>query len=435
MNPRQGPLARIHHIREASWGVDPTTPTEFLIPFTADNLKWDQPRTPGVFYDGVASSKGSYKEKIDFSGSLDTSLDFHYLGVDLMDVLGSSGYTRVGSLHRWTSLGNPLPHQIRKEFTQATAIVHRYPGVIARSIQFAQAVSGQQVYTLDRLGKGDQQIADIAGATLSDTSIKKVNSYFNGSLTQDGVLIGNTAAFDFMVDRKVTGKDGIFQAGMLAAYSIGIPKTSGKLGKIFSTDDGDTFFLLGFNETPSAISCIWANRALGATPGPSMFLRVFMDAVLFDASAPAAGGETIPDQIQPYLAQQADSGVYHAAHSFGSILGPYTLSGSNNIFSAKPEGGATLTSAAMGTGSKTAAQLATFLNADATVNPKFTFSDLNGRLEYASKDITSASSVQWQTATANSAHTVLGFDATTYTGYAPSEIYVELYNDLSVDYL
>lgn len=434
MNPRQGPLSRIHHIRETTWGADPTTPTEFLIPFMVDNFALKQPRTRGVFYDAVSSSKGSFREKIDASGSLDTSLDFTYLGVDLMDVLGSTGYTRVGTLHRWTSLGNPLPHQLRKEFTQATAIVHRYPGVIARSIKFAQAVSGQQMYTLDRLGKGDEQLADIAGATLSDTTTKKVNSYFNGSLAQDGVTLGNTAAFDFMVDRKVQGKDGIFFNGQLAAYSIGVPQISGNLGKIFSTDDGDTFYLLAVNETNSAISCLWANRPTGATPGPSMFLRVMMDAVLFDRDAVAAGGETIPDQTQPYIAEIPTAGVYHAAHSFGTILGPYTLTGANNLFSAKPEGGATLTSAAMGTGSKTAAQLAAFLNADATVSPKFNFYDLNGRLEYASKDLTVASSVQWQTATANSAHTVLGFDATIYSGYAPAELYVELFNAQASDY-
>lgn len=418
----------MHHIREASWGDDPVAPTAQLIPFITDGFALRQPRAEGVYWDGVVDSKGSYLDPIDASGPVTTSLDYGYVGYDLMDIFGSAGYTRVGSFHRWTSMSALLPHQIRKEFTQATAIIHRYPGVIARSMQFAQADRGQQQYVMDRLGKGDEKLTEIASTTLANVNLKRVNSYFNGALVVDGVTLGNTARFDFQIDRKVTPKAGVFTRGQLAAFSSGNPRITGNLGKIFSTDDGDAFYLLAVNETPSTIVCLYANAPLAT--GPTKFLRFIIPRVLYDRQATAVGGETIPDQVQGFWADTPDTTVYYPAHAFGTIVGPYTF-GASNVVSVKFQGGATIN---VTVADGTAAVVAAALNADATFEAAGHAYDLNGRLEIVSDNALSGSSVQWQTGTANSAHAILGFSTTTYTGYAPSSIYAELYNDLSVDY-
>lgn len=430
MNPRQGPLGRMHHIREASWGTDPTTPTANLMPFITDGFQLRQPRARGVFYDGVLSPKGSYMEPITVDGEITMSLDYHYVGNDLADVIGLTGYTRTGSLHRWASISAPLPHQIRKEFTQTTAIIHRYAACIATMMRFAQATRGQQQYSVGRLGKGLESVAEIAGTTLSDTTIKRVNSYFNGSLVHDGVVLGNTSAFDLTIDNHVTPKEGVFQLGELAAYSLDVPEVRGTLGKIFSTEDGDAFYNLARLETPSSLECLYANAPLAA--GASMWLRFTMPRILFDRSAPAVGGATIPDQNQAFYAETADSTVYSPARAIGTVVGPWTFS-TANVVSVKFEGGATI-DVVIAAGSKSAATVAALLNADVTFAAAGTAYDLAGRLEIRSDNALTGSSVQWQTATTNSAHTLLGFTGTTYTAIAPTALFVELYNDVSSDY-
>ncbi len=428
MNPRQGPLGRIHHYRETSWGDDPTTPTEQLIPFMVDGFNLRQPRQEGIYYDGVLDSKGSYLDPIDVQGPITTSLDYGYVGYDLMDVFGSVGYSRVGSFHRWTAFGPPLPHGIRKEFTQSPAIIHRYSGVIARTMQFSVADRGQQQYIVDRLGKGDESLADVAGATLQNVNLKRVNSYFNGSLTVDDEVLGNTARFDFTIDRRVTPKPGVFTQGRLAAYSIGNPRVTGNLGKIFSTEDGDDFYLLAVNETPSTIIALYANGPLSV--GATKFLRYIIPRALYDRQAPAAGGAEIPDQTQAFWADTPDSTVYFPGHAIGTLAGPFTF-GASNVVSIKPEGGATI-NVTVTDGS--AAHVAGILNADGAFLAKAKAYDIAGHLEIRSLDETSASSIQWQTGTANSAHLILGFTNTTWNGYPPSSCYAELLNDISTDY-
>lgn len=431
MNPRQGPLGRMLHIRETSWGVDPTTPNKILMPLHAkEGFKTDQPRNQAVGYDGTFDSWGSYKGKIDATGPREMSMDYLYLGNDLMDIMGPDGYTRNGGLHRWTSMSLPKSYQLQKEYTQATAIVHRYPGIFATMFDIAGAVEGQQAYTVSQMGKGSEARADIAGSVLVNTLLKKGFSYFDGSITKDGVSLANVSTYDMKIDRKVTRKDGQFQAGQAAAISFGKPVVEGNLGLIFSTDDGDTFYDQAINDTIVSLSCLWANKPLSANP--TMFVRMTMGAVLFSRAEAGVGGDEIPDQTQHFLAEIP--AAYNGASAIGTIAGPYLIDGTHQVVSVKFQGGATINVTLTNGAARTAAQIATQLNADVTFAAAGTAYDLNGRLEIVSDDVTSSSSVQWQTATANSAHTVLGFTTTTFTGYAPSQLYVELLNTQTTDY-
>jgi hypothetical protein len=430
MDPRQGPLSRISRYREASWGTDPAAPTAYLIPFLTDGFQLRQPRAVGNFYDGVISAKGSYLEPITCSGEIQTSLDYWAVGYDLMDCLGSTGYARTGGFHRWSALGNPLPHGIRKEFLQSPAIVHRYPAVIATMLRFAQAARGQQQYGVTRLGKGAEETTDIGSTTLSDLTTKSVNSYYNGQLIHNGTVLANAAAFDFTLDRHVTGKEGVFFGGELAAYSIGPPEVRGTLGKIFTTEDGDAFYLQAKNETPTSLVCIYANKPI--TGAPTGILRFIFPRILLDRVAPAAGGDVIPDQTQTWYAEVATA-VY-PAHAIGSVVGPYNVGPTNKVVSVKFQGGSTIDVTLAEDATTTVDEIVTALNADGTFNVAGIARNVGNHLEIASLDATSSSSVQWQTATANSAHTLLGFDTTTWTEYPAAEMYVELLNGVTADY-
>lgn len=431
--PRQGPQSAIYRYREASWGVDPATPTEHLIPFISDGFQIRQPRIRGQFYDGQITSKGSYLDVISAQGPINTSMDYDYVGYDLADVLGLGGYSRQGTFHKWISMNGPLPHGILKKFFQTPVILHRYPAVVAQNMQFAQATRGQQAYTVNRLGSGDEVLADIAGSTLADNTSKNTNTYFNGQLWQDNVLLGKPAGFDLNIDLHVTGKEGAFSGGKLSAYSVGVPEIRGTLSKIFTTDDGDTFYLQAVNETPSMLICVYANKPAAAAA--TAWLRIILPRVLFDRMATAAGGDTIPDQTQTFYADTPASTVYFPGHAIGTIAGTYNITAADNVVSIKADGGGVINVTLTNGAARTTDQIVAELNADGTFNVAAVAYNFLNRVEIRSLSAVTGSSIQWQTGTANSAHVKLGFDNTTWSGYAPSPIYVELQSlGTSADY-
>lgn len=434
LTPRFGPLNRALHIRETTWGGDPVTPAMILMPLLGRiGFRFTQPRERAVVHEGTLTSKGSYKRKKDSSGDRVMSMDYSYFGTDLMDVMGSTGYSRVLTLHKWNGFGLPLPYQIQEEFTQATALTHRHPGIIATNLRMAAAVEGQQQYTVGNLGKGKFATAAIAGSTVSDILERKGFNYFDCSILQGGVVLGNVTQFDFNIDRRVTGKDGIAQGGELAAYNVPVPDVRGTLGKIYSIEDGDTYLNQALNDTVVSIRYLMANKPLDAAP--TKFARFMFDACLLTVMSPQSGGDEIPDHIQEFWAQLPDAGVYHPGHAIGTVAATsFNVIAGNRVVPVKFQGGATIDVNLTLGGARTMDQIVADLNADVTFAAAGTAYNIGSRLEIESKDLTVASSVQWQTATANSAHTLLGFTTTTWSGYAPAEAYVELFNTIPADY-
>ena len=85
-------------------------------------------------------------------------------------------------------------------------------------------------------------------------------------------------------------------------------------------------------------------------------------------------------------------------------------------------------------GAKTPTQIVTALNADGVFGPIATAFVFAGHVGVKSKSTVAATSkVQFQTGTGN-INTLLGFDTTIHSGDLASMIYIELQNDLAVDY-
>lgn len=436
LTPRQGTSGRTLKLKEvtagvSTWGTDPVTPVKYLVPLAgADAFKAKQPRNPAKIYDGRRSSKGSYLGMIDASGDMPVSLDFSYAGVDIDCHMGHDVYTRVGSLHRWAGQGSPIPFQLQHEHQETPLIVHRHRGIYSTIFRIAQQMSGQAMYTVSNLGKGDEVRTDVGGS-VTDYSPFVAYNYFNGAIIKDGVSLATVVNFSLDINNNVSRKDAAFHSGQGAAVNLGMPTVEGDLGMIFTTEDGDTFYDQAINDTIVSLECYYTDKPL--TAGPTQWLRFIIPAVLFSRDEPMVGGEVAEDQTQHYIAQvpkATDIGDL-PAESFGSTIGPWTIPGGASIY-VKIDG--TLITVAVSAGVKTAAQIATILNADGTFSAAAVASDFNGRLKVQSKSkVYTVSKVQFQTG-AGDVNTLLGLSTTIFSGVAASMIYIELYNGLTADY-
>lgn len=433
MPGRNKVLSRLTWIKESTWATDPGSPVKRVVPLAdEEGFKNSQPRNPARIFDGIRAEKGSFKGMIDASGDIPVSMDFRFLGRVLDDFFGHSVYIRVGSLHRWVGHGSPNSFQLQKEFPETTAIYHRHRGIYAGTVRFDTQMSGQNRYVVgSTLGKGDEQLTDVGGTVTNDGPFSAVN-YFDGAIFKDGVSLATVTAWNFMLDNKLAGKDAAFQAGQRAAVGFGMPESSGDLGMIFSTEDGDTFYNQAILDTPVSLSCLYTNKPLASNP--TMWAQFYFDRVLFSRAEPAAGGEGIADHMQHWVAEVPL--FDHQATAIGTNVQTFAITGSNNVAKFFIDGAGSSVGATLTTGAtRTAAQIIAELNLNGGFAAAAIADDFNGRVRVRSLSTVAATSkVQSDTAVSNSSATVLGFDTTIWSGYAAAGVYAELKNDISADY-
>ena len=222
--------------------------------------------------------------------------------------MGHSVYTRVGTLHRWVGAGTPITFQLQKEHQDSPTIYHRHKGVYASNFKIASAASGQAAYTVGTIGKGDEVRpgTDVGGTVTNDGPFVATN-YFDGSLLQDNTALTGADNFSFLIDNMMTGKDAYFLAGQRAAINIGVQEISGDLGKIFTTEDGDTFYDAALNDTVTRLEFYYANKPLSGGADDVVPVRHPRGAVLADRAGRRRrsdrGSEPALDRADPDCGQ------------------------------------------------------------------------------------------------------------------------------------
>ena len=166
-NARQGVLGQLVEVKETDgYDVDPAVPVsghcsafrcgngcQYVAVESWANRRWQE---------NLQGFLARYDRRL---GDVPTSLDFNYVGHDLIchlgeeDPDGNPTYTRVNfggySTHRWAGWGMPISFQLEKRHQQATAIHHRHKGMFSTIMAFRPAAAGQSAYTMSHLGVGD----------------------------------------------------------------------------------------------------------------------------------------------------------------------------------------------------------------------------------------------------------------------------------------
>ena len=437
VNARQGVLGQLVKIKETDgYDVDPALPVPVILPMSdAEALANTQPLNPARIGDGRRTSKGSWLGMIDDSGDIPTSLDFNFIGHDLVchlgeeDAAGNPIYSMVTSggftTHRWVGWGVPISFQIEKRHQQTTAIYHRHRGVFSTIMAFRPAAAGQAAYTTSHLGVGDFVRTASTGTTV-DYAPFTAHNYFNGFLKLEGQELDRASSRSPACSiPRSRARMRTSTKAWRSAVNFGIPIVEGDLGRIFSVDSGDTFMDLAINETIASLEFLYANAPL--TSNPTQWCRIILPAVRFSRREPNIRLDDSEDQTQHFMSQAA------AADIPASVTGSAAGTGSTSTFTVAASttvvvsfgGGADITVPALTTGSRTLAQIVTEINAHAPFAAEGTASAWNGHLRIEADTTTDTIQFKVGGATFN---TLFGFGTTLISPIEATDLIVEVRN-------
>lgn len=437
---RQGVNTRQKYYRELDTapGVDPGSPVGYILHLadeagfgTSDKLI-DAPR-----FVGNRDPDDVINGNITADGENPYALEFRTFPRLLKDGFGASGYSRPGgastTLHRLVpppAGGIMGSGQLQDESLETPVLFTRNKGVRIGGVNISYAQEGVGRYGMPFMGVGDEVYTDLGG-TVVDEGYSAV-SYFNGSAKLNGFFLVGMSEFSIALDFGLSRQDAAFRAGIAAAINYGKISAKGKLGLTFNTsgsapENDLNFYNMAVTQTAIPLEIVWANNPIELA---TMWCRIVLPGVRFSRKGFRPGGAMGKIITQDYSAKNGDI----AAEKFNTVIGPNIVLTTANKLGIKINGGATVP-VTLGTASTTitVTQAVAAINAVAGFNTLATAEVWHGRIMLRTIGKGSAFSLQIDTAQADSAHTILGFDGVAEIGISDKAMKFEFYNDIGVD--
>jgi hypothetical protein len=411
---------------QQTWGADPSPANSFLVPLVdEESFATDQARTDANVYLGDRLPRGSILELIQAQGDAPVGLEYLTLPYLLGGQMGPAGYTRFGSLHKFRVADAPSLFTLEKEFLQATAFYLKNRDVYINTIGFTGQVAGAARYTMGLMGSGheSEEASPLDGSPTNHGYT--ATNYFNGFASQQGVNQIGMTAFELTLDNAMTRQDAMFLGGLAAGINAGIYMIRGNWGMILEDTD---FYNYAINDTAVELECMWANAPLALA---TQWLHIRIPVARFSRNSPKVGGNAGKSIQQDFVGELPSVGT--KARHFSTIAGPYLIAASGKL-GVKIDGGATQVINLTAGAARTATQIVADINTAAIANLTADVFMGRPRLLNGTANNGTASTLQVDTAQADSQHAVLGFDGTVVTGYAAAPIYVDVYNTQSSDY-
>jgi hypothetical protein len=418
---RIGPFSGARWYPETSPGVDPGSPVGYLLPLrAASSFQVKQGTVSVPVFNESMLPYGRMYTGITGTGTLPLNLELLTIPYLLKAMFGVAGYVKTtlvtGALHDFfipSGIVTPLTGQIQQEFMEATAQYLRARYVRPNGFKMAFAASGPATMDWDFVGSGDSATTDLAGSKLNN-GLAPIN-YFNGAAGINGINVVGMAGFSLNATAGVNATMTAFNGGVAGSVNPGTINTSGNAEITFATTAGGgveadlTFYNYAANQQIIPLDCLWADKPLALM---TSFMRVVQPSVMFDRASPVAGGPNALTVNQPYNLINDVTASKIAADQFGTVLGPYNISGTNNQFKYNIDGTGAVVYALTTGATRTVAQIVTELNADPTFSGKAVADAFGGYLRVTSKTKGTTSSVQMVTVASDS-NATLGFIPTT----------------------
>jgi hypothetical protein len=453
---RIGPNTRYILYMEGTRGQDAGITAGTVLPVRAKvSYIVTRPEVEVPYFNGTLQGFGSASGPIGAAGMVPCSMELTSIGAPLKMPFGTVGYSRTalvtGSVHAfWPPATTPtaLSAQIQFESLEPGALYERTRYNILRSIATAYAQGGAAPLDLDFIGTGDVAYADLGG-TKTDNGVGSGVSVYNGiarlaiaALSPTWLTLGGISNFKVALNTGAYAVPVAFNDGVAGAVNQGIPKLTGML-ELLKEQGGAgagadfTFLNYAINRNVMSYDCEWADAAVsGPSTFPSKWLRLVIATLRFGRKGTPGGdaADLRDGQDFTHIFDTTLSKV--AAESFGTVVGPYNIGASTNIFAYKVDGGAVNTVALTQGAARTAAQVVADLNADGTFGPLAVADVHNGRVRATSKQTGgtgASSSFQFNTGTANNCAAILGFNNTAITGFDAPYVF-RLYNAQNANY-
>jgi hypothetical protein len=426
---------------DAAPGTNPGSPVGYILPLADESgFGTEQGRIQAPVFKGKRKPYGSVLGNINAAGEAPYGLEFRTFLRVLRQFVGPNGYTRPGggttSLHRifTPTVDDSSPGSVQIEDqsleTPVQYIRNRYvrPG----SINLSYANEGVARYGVSWMGIGDELRTSLAG-TVNDEGYKAV-SFFNGYAKLNGYYLVGMSDFAITFDGGLSRGDAAFRGGIAASVDFGVINISGRLALMFATngaapENNLNFYDMAVNNQAIPLEVIWTdtNETLSDS-----WCRIIIPGTKFSRRGFRPGGAAGKLITQDFTVDDDTASNKIAAEKYG-IRGPYNIGASTFNLGVKDTGGSTIITALTQGAARTTDQVVTELNANVSFSAAFTAENFLGRVMIRHKTLGAAKSIQVDTATANSAHSILGFDNVVFSGFDDTPWLVEINNDITTN--
>jgi hypothetical protein len=445
---RKGISSQVIWIPELDgWDKDPATVNAFSMPLAdKTSYKVHTDLIEAEIYDGTQLPPATVTGNSMADGSLNLGLEYTFLGRMMKCAVGANGYLQpegaTGKLKQFviptTPGSSPISGQVLRRSNESTAQIFRATGNFVNTIHFPFATSGRATYELGLIGSGREYPTLPAGfGSITNDGYNPAN-YFNMQMIINGYIVVGLTNFDDTLDFHCSRQDVGANSGYAGSVNVGYIGAGGQLGLIWSVDGAgveSNYNLqdMAKNEVEFAIDCVYANKPLNIAT--EFFRRRYW--ARLSRSSPDFGGNAGLIQ-DPKWQMVRSSAALWPAERIADNLGPFTLTGSNNVLGVKIDNGSTIP-ITFATGSVTVDAMVTACNAVGGFSAVAIADNYMGRLRITSKTTGSVTSkVQIDVATSNSAHTILGLTGTIYAGFGTSTVGCPMiydnYNQLASSY-
>lgn len=229
MARQQGAQSQMAMAFETTYGVSPATGFTRM-PFASTTLGGAQPLLPNELLGYGRDPIAPQRDAITVDGNLVVPLDPVLFGMWLKALLGQPESSTAGAFqtHVFTSGADALPSMaIEIQHPQVPAFAMNL-GVRVNSINWTMQRSGLLTATLALMGQ-DEVIAAVSGAgDVEEVPLERFG-HFNGSISRDGVALGNVVSTEITYTNNLEPVEVIREDGLVEGHDLGIAALTGRM--------------------------------------------------------------------------------------------------------------------------------------------------------------------------------------------------------------
>jgi hypothetical protein len=445
MTQRIGNWSRLILYPEGTWNSDSGITTGYVLPLVDQSGFGDSQDPIQVpIYTGDVLPFDDIPGLIQSGGDLPLGLEYLTIGYLLKSYFGANGYLRpgagAGSEHQFfipTIAGSQMgSFQLQSEFLEPTAQYLRGRGIKPGAFNWQGEVSGFNRYGVSVIGSGSMPNSDLAGSKINNGFAG--SNYFDGSITYQPsggskTTLADVVGFRCRLFNSLARQDAFFNAGQAASVNGFQYEAEGALA-LQMQDSGAgpagnlNFYNDAVNRTIVTLDVIYANGPLQTC---TSFLRFQLAALRYFRMAPRPGGSRAIMYEQAFRLVRGNN-VQVAGEYMLPTLGTFNIGPTTNKLGIKVDGGATQTVTLTQGATRTTDQVVTDIAALPLVGAAA--DNYAGRVRISSNTKGATSSIQIDTAVANSGHTLFGADGTARAGKDNCPFLGRLFNTKTSDY-
>jgi len=290
MAQQSGSRVQIIHDTETTYGLAPTAPNAFILPYVSESLR--QSRNL-VTSKTIRSNRNPYppaRGNVEVTGDINFELSPQY-GRLLKHIFGSVGSVGEAApyTHTFKISGElPVGMTVEKQFTDlAVPKYFQYTGCKANSFRLTARTEGMVDCVVSLMGKKEVVSGESFDTTATDLGHTPFDA-MEASIAEAGAELATVTEVDFSLENSLDGGNYVIdKTGQRRSLPAGTSRVSGTVRAVF---EDVTLYNKAINNTETSLNVAFTKgNGGGATAGNEKF-TLYVPELIFSPNAPVVTG-------------------------------------------------------------------------------------------------------------------------------------------------